>query len=224
MKIYQLDKMVLGVRNNPTTFLNGITANTIDKPKNTFLDVHGKIIATFDQLKVSEGLVFVIIESQFHELLMGHLDRYIRLSKADVRKENFIVYYDLERQYGLDKEEYLIPQGGGQLVLTKNKIQNTVSVEEFTLFRLQHHVPVQGVDYRNEMLLNVDEHEFISYTKGCFLGQEPISKVHNRSKPTWKLAVRFEDECSAEEKARMTSKIKDPQTGKVMGFVFVSNR
>jgi hypothetical protein len=56
------------------------------------------------------------------------------------------------------------------------------------------------------------------------LGQEPISKVYNRSKPSWKLVVRFEDDCAPEEKGRMTSKMKDPETGKALGFVFVSNK
>ena len=224
MTIYRLDKMVLGVSNNPTAFLNGITANTIDKPKNAFLDVHGKIIATFDQLKVNDDLVFVVIESLYYDALMSHLDRYIRLSKAKVAKENLFVYYDLERQYKVTTDEFPVQQRTGQLILTKKEIQSSVSEEEFTLFRLRNNVPRHGVDYHNEMLLNVDEQEFVSYTKGCFLGQEPISKVHNRSNPTWKLAVRLENECSPEEKSKMTSKIKDPQTGRTMGFVFVSNR
>ncbi|MBP6344212.1 MAG: hypothetical protein KA403_09765, partial [Candidatus Omnitrophica bacterium] len=63
----------------------------------------------------------------------------------------------------------------------------------------------------------------VSYTKGCFLGQEPIAKVHNRSKPTWKLVVRPEDESSPEDQAKMTSKTRDPQSGKIIGFVFVKN-
>ena len=91
------------------------------------------------------------------------------------------------------------------------------------MFRLKNRIPIQGVDYNDDMVLNVDEHDFVSYTKGCFLGQEPVAKVHNRSKPTWKLAVRYEDELSDEEKAKMTSKILDPQTKRAMGFVFVRN-
>jgi len=231
-KIFRLDKAVLSARNNSVNFLNGISANTIDKPKNVFLDMYGKIIATFDQLKVNDDLVFVIIESKYYEPLMQHLDRYIRLSKAQVTKEDYCVYYDLDNSFVravhepplLEGDIFVIPQRVGQLIATKQDLPNSVSDEEFTLFRLKNCLPMHGVDYQAEMILNVAEEEFVSFTKGCFLGQEPVSKVHNRSKPTWKLAVKFEDECSEEEKIKMTSQIKDPQTGKFLGFVFVSNR
>jgi len=224
MKIYRLDKTILSVRNNPVNFLNGISANTIDKPKSAFLDMHGKIVATFDQLKVSDDLVFVIIESKYYEQLLGHLDRFIRLSKAKVAKEDYRVYYDLDGNTPRQDEDYVIVQKAGRLLITKQDLPNSVSEEEFTLFRLKNRLPIHGIDYHNEMILNVDEDDFVSFTKGCFLGQEPVSKVHNRSKPTWKLAVKFEDECSEEEKVKMTSKIKDPLTERTLGFVFVSNR
>ena len=99
-----------------------------------------------------------------------------------------------------------------------------VSDEEFTLFRLQNNIPLQGVDYTDEFLLNVSEDEFVSFAKGCFLGQEPISKVHNRSRPAWKLVVRYEDECGAQEKQKMTSTVVDPKTHRRTGFIFVPNK
>jgi len=80
------------------------------------------------------------------------------------------------------------------------------------------------VDYQaDEFLLNIDESTYVSYTKGCFLGQEPVAKVHNRSKPTRKLVVMFEVECAPEEKPKMTSKIIDPISGRMQGFIFVKN-
>ena len=110
------------------------------------------------------------------------------------------------------------------VLFKKEDIPNDVSSDAFTLFRLEHHLPLLEVDYpADEFILNVDEDKYVSYAKGCFLGQEPVSKVHNRSKPTWKLTVKFEDECTPEEKPKMTSKVKDPKTSRVKGFVFVKN-
>jgi len=94
--------------------------------------------------------------------------------------------------------------------------------KEFLLFRLRHNIPLHGIDYKDEMILNVG-YDRVSLTKGCYLGQEFVSKVHSRAKPTWKLVVKSEDECSDEEKAKMTSKVADPSSGKTMGFVFVKN-
>ncbi|MBF0490848.1 MAG: hypothetical protein HQL15_09620, partial [Candidatus Omnitrophica bacterium] len=86
------------------------------------------------------------------------------------------------------------------------------------------YLPVMGVDYQaDDFVLNIDEHTFVSYTKGCFLGQEPVAKVHHRSKPTKKLIVKAEAECTPEERLIMTSRITDPQTGVLRGFVFVKN-
>ena len=77
---------------------------------------------------------------------------------------------------------------------------SSVGDDEFTLFRLKHHVPLMGVDYQaEEFILNVDEYAYVSYTKGCFLGQEPVAKVHNRAQPSRRLVVQFEDESSPQD-------------------------
>lgn len=224
IKLCKLEKVVLSVQNNAVNFLNGITSNTLDKPKNAFLDFHGKIVAVFDQCRIGEDQFFIVVEERCLDRLMQHLERYIKLSKVLVQKENYGVYYDLTGDYPCKEGEYAITQKPGKLIVTPNNLESNVAQEEFTFFRLKNNIPLQGVDYQNELLLNVNEEEHISYTKGCFLGQEFIAKVHNRSKPSWKLAVKAEDECSAEEKQKMTSKTVDPETKKTYGFVFIGNR
>ncbi|HLD70229.1 MAG TPA: hypothetical protein VJA17_05635 [Candidatus Omnitrophota bacterium] len=227
MKIYKLNKAVLSVRNNPSQFLNGLTSNTLDKPKNAFLDVHGKIIAAFDQLQMNDGEFFVLIERPFVEAVLKHLERFAKLSKAVIQEKDFKVYFDLEGNYSLsfggDSNEFAIPQKRGQLIVSRKDLENTVSDQEFTLFRLRNNIPTHGIDYQNEMLLNVDEEEYVSFTKGCFLGQELVAKVHNRSKPTWKLVVKYEDGHSQEQRQEMTSRMIDPETNRIFGFAFVKN-
>ena len=229
MKIHKLNKSVVSISNNPAQFLNGLTANTLDKPKNAFLDVHGKIIATVDQLRINEDEFSILIERPFVEAVLKHLERFAKLSKVVIQEKDFKVYFDLDRSYSLtktfggDNDEFLIPHKCGQLVISPKNLENTISEEEFTLFRLRNNIPIHGVDYQNEMLLNVDEREHVSFTKGCFLGQELVSKVHHRSKPTWKLAVKYEDDHSQEQRQDMTSRIMDPQTKRIFGFAFVKN-
>ena len=223
MKIYKTNKAVLSVKNNPQQFLNGITSNSLDTQRNAFLNIHGKIIATFDQLKINDQEFLLVIEKEYIRPALDHLDRYAKLSRATLTQESFNVYFDLDGFYELKNDECAIGQKKGKLVLTKNILEQNVSDEEFTRFRLDHNIPMLGVDYRDELLLNVSEDEFVSFTKGCYLGQEPISKVHNRSKPTWKLVVRYFDECSPEEQSKMTSKVTDPQENRARGFIFVKN-
>lgn len=223
MRIYPSTKTVLRIRNNAAQFLNGLTSNILEQPYNAFLTIHGRIVATFDQLKTGEAQLLICVENKYVEAVLRHVERYLKLSKTEMTRENTAVYFDLDAEYKPGADEEVIPQKKGQLVITSKTLESTVSSEEFTRFRLINGIPLQGVDYTDEFLLNVSDMEFVSYTKGCFLGQEPVAKVHNRSKPTWKLAVRYEDECSDEEKAKMTSKMTDLRTGRVQGFVFVNN-
>jgi len=72
----------------------------------------------------------------------------------------------------------------------------------------------------NEFVLNVSAEDVVSFKKGCFLGREQVSKVHNRSSPTWQLVVQYKNERSGKERGKMTSEIPDPDSDSILGFVF----
>lgn len=223
MRLFALNKAVFRISGNAERFLNGLTSNTLDKPRNAFLNQHGRIIATFDQVRTGADEFLIIIEPFAVDALTLHIKKFLMLNKTTAEQASFNVYFDLDGSFKPSAEEYVIPQRAGQMIIARQKLQANVSDEDFVLFRLENSIPMHGVDYTDELLLNVDEYEHVSYTKGCFLGQEPIAKVHNRSKPTWKLVARPEDELTEDERIKMTSKITDPRSGKTMGFVFVKN-
>ena len=222
MKIYKLNQIVFSLQNNPAEFLQGLTTNTAISPVNAFVNIHGRTIAVAAQIKISDQEILLVIEPGVKDALSAHLDRYLKLTGTKLQQIEKNVYFDLESSAALADGDKIISQKQGRLIITGRTLSSNVSNEEFTLFRLAHSIPLQGVDYTDDFILNVDE-SLVSFTKGCFLGQEPISKVHNRSKPTWKLVVREENKCSPEELAKMTSKALDPATGKLKGFVFVKN-
>ena len=210
MRLYKLNDVVLNIKGNATTFLNGLSSNGLDQPLNAFLNQHGRIVATFRQQKVSDDEFLIVVPSIVIESVLRHIDRYAKLSRTQIQSTSLKAYIDVDT---------------GVLLLKAEDASSQVFEEGFTLFRLQKNIPLLGVDYQaDEFILNVDEHAYVSYAKGCFLGQEPVAKVHSRSKPTRKLVVRYEDECTQEEKANMTSKILDPQTRRVKGFIFVGNK
>lgn len=224
MRLFRLDKIVLKISNNAGNFLNGLTTNTLDAAHNAFVNLHGRIIATFDQKKTGNDEFLIVTDGFAHDALMAHIQKFLMLNKTSAVKTDLKVYWDLEGVYQPQADESAIAQKSGQMVITPRDLQVTVSDDEFTRFRLEHAIPLFGIDYqKDDFLLNVDEYQFVSYTKGCFLGQEPIAKVHNRSKPTWKLMVRSQDELTPEEQLKMTSKVMDPAQGKPIGFVFVKN-
>jgi folate-binding protein YgfZ len=224
MRIYHLNKVVLKAAPRAERFLNGLTSNAMDQPRSAFLNVNGRIVATFDQHRIDEDQVLLVVEAAFVDGVLLHLERYARLSGVKVeRLAGTRVYFDLDNDYQLSEDEYRIPQKKGQLILSRRCLTSTVAEEEFTLFRLSHSIPLLGVDYqKDEFLLNVSEQDFVSYVKGCFLGQEPIAKVYHRCKPTWRLIVRTAGEETREARGEMTSRFVD-EAGSVKGFVFVRN-
>ena len=221
MRLYRCSKKVLSFKGDVQGFLNAYTSNTPEKPKAAFLDRGGKIVAMADQVLIDPTEALVVVESKFLERLLGHLKVYVGLSRIEVKlRESFKVYFDLEGSYQPGPNEWVIPQKKGQLILTENELPAEVSEEEFTRFRLEIGLPVQGIDFDEEMLLCVADEEVVSYAKGCYLGQEIIARVHHRSKPPKKLMVKNEEDCSPQELKAMTSVWPDPKTGKKRGFVF----
>ena len=225
MQLAKLNKTVLSVQNNPVQFLNGLTSNTLDKSQNSFLNIHGRIVATFEQAKINDNEFWIVLEQSFIGALLQHLDRHIKLSKVEFKKLDKHVYWDLGNNPGpISEGEVVIPQKKGRLIVSDHKLEAAVSDEAFTLFRLKNNIPVHGIDYTDEFILNVSGDDFVSFSKGCFLGQEPVSKVHNRSRPTWQLMVKYENECDEESRKKMTSKALDSDTNRVLGFIFTTNK
>lgn len=223
MHVYLSNKRILKISNNASQFLQGLTSNKLDSSQNAFCNIHGRIVVTFEQLQIEDGVFLILIEKVFVSDMLSHTERYAKLSGVKIEEVDFNVYYDLDNNVLLEKDDLCIPFDQWKIILTSRQIKTNVSDEDFTRFRLDHFIPRQGVDYTNEMILNVSETMFVSFTKGCFLGQEPISKVYNRSKPSWKLVVKYEEECTSEEAGKMTSKVVNLVNNKTQGFVFERN-
>lgn len=225
MKLYPLTKTVLRLRGDPTKFLNGLTSNTLDKPQNAFLNIHGRIIATFEQVKINEEEFWLIVEARFVEGLLKHIDRYVRLSKVEILPMNAHVYFDIAAQESdFPEGTQTIAMKNARMVVSADVLDAPVTQEQFTFFRLKNWFPLQGIDYSEEFILNIGAEDFVSFSKGCFLGQEPVAKVHNRSRPTWRLVVKYEDECEERLRTKMTSKVLDPGVNRVLGFIFIENQ
>lgn len=223
MRSYKLDKVAFEFTGEPASLLKGITSNTLEAGKNAFLTAQGKIVATCEQKSFGRERIVLLMEHYAQAAFCKAIKPYLPLSKATMRELPGEAAYDLDGQAVESDELICFEQKQGQIVFG-GPFENTVSEEEFTAFRLENNVPVHGVEYHDEMLLNVNDEDYVSYIKGCFVGQEVIARVHNLSKPPRKLAVRWEDECTEEQRERMTSKLVDSTMGRVRGFVFVPNK
>ena len=223
MAFYALRKKILSFTGGAEEFLNGLSANAWDAPKNAFLDVQGRIVATADQVRVGGDEVWEAVEEPFAERLLGHLQNHLRLSDTRAAEVGGIrAYFDLDGTAPAGEGEYRLPQVSGQILLTPRERRADVSEEAFTRFRLDHRLPLQGADYDREMLLNLGDDAYVSFSKGCFLGQEIIARVRYRGRPPRRLEVARLDPADARIE-RMTSRVRDEETGKIRGFLFLEN-
>ena len=155
MRLYKFPDTVFSIKGNASSFLNGITSNTLDAPLNAFLTQHGRIIATVRQQKINEDEFLVSVPSVAVDDLLKHLERYVKLShvKIDPGEQSSSI--------DLDTAPLTIPPSEHHT--------NSISDDEFMIFRLDHRLPLMGVDYQaGEFILNVHEYDYVSYTKGCF--------------------------------------------------------
>lgn len=221
MRLYPLDWQVLRFRPKAAEFINAYSTNTLDRPHNAFVDVRGRIVAVFEQVKISADEVLVALGRPFTHRVVIHLAKYLDLAGVSAEETPLSVYWDLDGGYEPREEEKIIPQAAGRLILTPARLDASVSEEDFARFRLAHRLPLQGVDFDDELLLDVFDESHVSYTKGCYLGQEIIARVHFRGEPPKRLSVVFEDVLDASARGVLTSKAADPATGRVSGFSFL---
>ncbi len=224
MRLYKMNSTALFFKNRPEEFLQGVTSNSISRPKNAFLNTKGKIIATCDQRQCNDDTVLMVVAADCLPALRQHLEKLLMLSDTTMEKSDAEIYWDLDDSYQASASEWVLSQKAGQLLITSKTLQSQVSEEEFREFRLDHGFPLHGIDYHDEMLLNVHETDYVSYDKGCFIGQEVIARVHYKSKPPRKLVVVTASDVDASQRGAMTSVIKDSKSGDQRGFLFVSNK
>lgn len=189
MQYKPLDKSVFRFTRDAEKFLNALTTNEVSKPINAFLDKFGKLIVLADQLQQQDE-IYLAIPNQYEQQFLQHLQPYLRLSKTRVEKTNLKAAQIIHIIPGKNDEKIsnvIIPQNIGYISLLENlqaiKHLQQLSDEEYQKIRIENNIPLQGIDFHNEMFLECNIPEAISYTKGCYLGQEIIARVHHKSKP-----------------------------------------
>jgi folate-binding protein YgfZ len=91
------------------------------------------------------------------------------------------------------------------------------------VLRVEAGVPRYGVDASdaNVVLEVVDEEEAVSYTKGCYAGQEIIARIHWRGHVAKKLAgLVFDRDAEPPADARVKSCAEDREVGRITSTVF----
>jgi tRNA-modifying protein YgfZ len=222
MRLYPLQKKVFLFKPQAKNFLNGITSNDLKASQNAFLNAQGKIVVTTEQCRRSDDEILMVIEASFAQRLAQHLKKYLFLGETKIEEPAYLSYFDLDGTIKIEKGNEEIPQKKGRIILTTQSLKTDVKDDEFLRFRLENRIPMQGMDYDQEMLLNLDCPGYVSFEKGCFLGQEILARVHHRGKPPRKLVVKTLSN-GDNLASQLTSKVVDLKSKKVSGFLWVPN-
>lgn len=222
----QLDKVVYKISNNAVKFIDSITTNEMSKSSNAFITRLGKLIALVDQ-KVINDEVYVVLEEKYEKEFLDNLNIFIRISKSKVEKLNFKVVHIIN----LNLEGIKIDKEIGYLLLLEDldslKELNKISDEVYNIIRIENDISIQGIDYDDNMFLETNMDRAISYTKGCYVGQEIMARVHNLGKPSKKLVRILYDNIpefvtiNGVKVGNITSKCFSPKYNKYLVFAMI---
>ncbi|MBI2139373.1 hypothetical protein HYU14_00495 [Candidatus Woesearchaeota archaeon] len=167
--------------------LERISCNTLDKTKNALLDRFGKLTVLFDQL-VTGDEVYLAFEDRFKGRFLESAEKYAKLAKVAIEEMPLRVLHI----FGNHAAGTLrIPQPLGYLALTDRLsiIQGIKEISEgvYTALRLENNMAVQGIDFDQQMFLEIAREDEASFSKGCYPGQEVMARVRNLGRPARKL-------------------------------------
>ena len=179
-----LDKTVLKITGDVKKLILGISTNDAVDGKNALIDRFGKLVVLFDQAFIGND-AYLVFEKEFNQRFYEHTNNLIKLSncKIEIPKLKVFHVFSEKRLNGI-----VIPQRIGYLLLFGGVLNlPELNDDEYLRILVENNISRQGIDFDKEMFLNLNWNEIISFTKGCYIGQEIMARVHNLGKPPLKL-------------------------------------
>jgi folate-binding protein YgfZ len=235
-------------------FLNGLISNDAAKLADgeqmtaAFPNVQGRLIALVRVLKQGDKFLFETDETT-HEKVFQNLHRFTFAGDFFVEdlSEQYSYFEVINSDIGFPKSEiitfsgkmsqdFFVPADFAASFENDLKEEGAVeiSAELYETLRIENGVPRYGVDMdETTVVLETGLDEAVSFTKGCYLGQEIIARIHFRGHVAKKLSglllegkveVKPGDELrSAEGKpaGRITSVTFSPKLQKTIALAYV---
>jgi len=169
-------------------FLNGQTTNDISKLSlnsfhlNSRITRQGRVVSYF-LLGKSEKELLLVVPKERAQVLIEDLEKFIIMDDVTLEKSDINVELSLGPLSHIDSDSKLLGSFYGELAslsLSENS-EHLTSLDNIESLRILSGFPKWNSDITEKTLLNesILENLAIDYKKGCFLGQETVSKVHN---------------------------------------------
>jgi tRNA-modifying protein YgfZ len=177
------------------------------------LTAKGRLIAPLVVWRRGEDDYLVLTEPELGEPVRAQLTRMRLRAQCEVELEQ----HDAVLVFGGDGVATDFP---GAVEVLDSGLEPTLTDDELELRRIEARVPRWGHELDDRILpaeAGLDE-THISFTKGCYPGQEPVARLHHRGHVNRSLqVVELDDEAAFE---RVTSTARRPD-GTVVALAYV---
>ncbi|MEQ8846512.1 hypothetical protein [Botrimarina sp.] len=179
-------------------FLNNFCTNDVaalaegESCEAMFTDVKAHVIAYAWVARIADQGYVALLSSPRAESLHEHLDKYLireQVELAVVPPGPWTLSHGHGEPIG---GAVALSAFGDRVVATRGRLaeeQQLLSGEQFERLRITLGVPLDGIDVDSRNLpQEVDRNDrAISFTKGCYLGQEPVARIDALGRVNWLL-------------------------------------
>ena len=223
-------------------FLNGLITNDVASLEDgaqmsaAFPNVQGRLLAFVRVLKTGDKFLFET-EGATREKVFQNLFRFtfagdffvedlsekfeffeIQNLKSEIPNLNEMTF---DSKFGKD---YFVSKDSTDEFSSELKNKGAVEISDalYEVLRIENGVPLYGVDMdETTVVLETGLDEAVSFTKGCYIGQEIIARIHFRGHVAKKLTgLIFEDESADVKPGDEIKSFEDKNAGKITSLTF----
>jgi len=190
-------------------YLNRFTTNELKGMEDgqykysVLTDFNGHIIDLILIIKRTDGLL-IICSHRKYEIVTAHLDKYIMSEDVKIEKSEFnnsiLIFYPFVNEeynsltnnvYDYDGNAYTIKdpffRGNVRIIYSNSdgisESGKMMTDDEFEFYRISNLIPYSPGELNEKVIpLECNLTDFISFNKGCYLGQEVIARITSQNK------------------------------------------
>jgi folate-binding protein YgfZ len=199
-KTFLLSKSVINITGEDAqSYLQSQTTNDVLRIENkgfqfnSILDISGKITSSFVLCKISENEFQIIVHDDFVKLTFDRIEKYHIAEEFEVLIQDKNCFVRTHNDNGDFKGQYFFERDS--IIVTDDDLE-TDDIKLIQTLRTLSGVSEFGSEVLPGILINNTRFDelSVSYKKGCFPGQETVSKINTRRGAAFKpVLIKFDE-------------------------------